>query len=106
MPGKQYTKGDSITLTSASTDIWVRAVYEKIETECDKYGHLFIYAPYFQQHKATCSRCGYETTESHTLNAEQTQCTKCGAYQVQSGLYLRLWQSPVGKLDVFRERKL
>ena len=79
--GKQYTKGDSITLTSASTDIWVRAVYEKIETECDKYGHLFIYAPYFQQHKATCSRCGYETTESHTLNAEQTQCTKCGAYR-------------------------
>ena len=79
--GNRYTSGDSITLTSASTDIWVRAVYEKIETECDKYGHLFTYTPYFQQHKATCDRCGYETTESHVLNAEQTQCTKCGAYR-------------------------
>ena len=79
--GNQYIKGDSITLTSASTDIWVYAEYEKIETECDKYGHLFTYAPYFQQHKATCSRCGYETTENHALNAEQTQCTKCGAYR-------------------------
>ena len=49
--GNQYTKGDSITLTSASTDIWVRAVYEKIEPECDKYGHLFTYTPYLDVYK-------------------------------------------------------
>ena len=47
MPETRYTSGDSITLTSASTDIWVRAVYEKIETEWRQVRPSFHLHPLF-----------------------------------------------------------
>lgn len=83
--GKEYKDGNMITLTADKPSITLYAVWEKVETTCDREGHDLYYKPCDDMHHmAYCTReseCHYSgKSEKHKDNADGSACTLCGAY--------------------------